>query len=296
MELLTAIATGTLFGIAIFSGFYTVPLYTMIQERTPKESRSRVVAGNNILNALFMVVSAGMLIGFAASGLSAPLIYLVLGLMNAAVALFIYDTIPEFWLRFLIWMLVKVLYRARLRGEQHIPTSGAAVVVANHVTFVDWMFLAAACPRPARFVMYHAYFKMPVIGRLFRDAKVIPIAPAHEDQDTMDAAFDRIAAELNEGELVVIFPEGKLTKDGQMNPFRTGIERIVSRTPVPVIPVALVGLWGSFFSKAKGRGARGLRSRVELVVGDPIPAPSVSAPALATAVAALGSFTPPPAA
>ncbi|MFO0722975.1 MAG: MFS transporter [Myxococcota bacterium] len=284
-----------LLGIAIFSGFYTVPLYTMIQERTPKESRSRVVAGNNILNALFMVASAGMLFGFASAGLKAPSIYVVLGLMNAAVALFIYDTIPEFWLRFLIWMLSKVMYRTKLLGSEHIPKTGAVVLVANHVTFVDWMFMAAACPRPARFVMYHAYFKMPVIGRLFRDAKVIPIAPAHEDQDTMEAAFDRIAAELAEGEVVVIFPEGKITKTGEMNPFRTGIERIIARTPVPVIPVALVGLWGSFFSKNQGRlPGRGLRSKVELRVGTPIPPAEVTAPVLAGAVAALGGMNPPP--
>lgn len=289
-----------LLGIAVFSGFYTVPLYTMIQERTPKESRSRVVAGNNIMNALFMVASAAMLIGFAQAGLTGPSVFLVLGLMNAAVALFIYDTIPEFWLRFMIWMLAKVMYRLRVVGAEHLPIKGAAVVIANHVTFVDWMFLAAICPRPARFVMYHSYFKMPVVGRLFRDAKVIPIAPAHEDQGTLDEAFDRIAAELAEGELVVLFPEGKITKTGQMNPFRTGIERIIQRSPVPVVPVALVGLWGSMFSRKGGpalrKAPRGFRSRIELRVGPPIPAAEVSAVGLGAQVAALGGFEPPPAA
>lgn len=289
-----------LFGVALFSGFFTVPLYTLIQQRSPAELRSRVVAGNNILNALFMVISAALLMGLAAVGADKPQVFLVLALLNAAVAVYIYGLLPEFLLRFACFLLANVLYRLKVTGREHVPAEGAAVLVANHVSFVDWLIVAAAVKRPARFVMYHGYFKMPVIGMFFRDAKVIPIAPAHEDEGTLSEAFDQIAAELAAGELVVIFPEGKITKDGALNPFRTGIERIIARTPVPVVPMGIHGMWGSFFSRKDGpamkRPFRRFWSRIGLVIGPPVPPGQVTAQRLAEKVAALcGLAVPAPA-
>jgi 1-acyl-sn-glycerol-3-phosphate acyltransferase len=157
------------------------------------------------------------------------------------------------------------------------------------------MIIAAACTRPARFVMHKRFLSLPLAGMFFRDAKVIPIAPAHEDQGVLDEAFDRIQRELEDGQLVCIFPEGKLTSDGNMNPFRTGVERILQRNPVPVVPMAIKGL-GSFFShqqRGKRRPFRRIRSRVELVVGAPLQPSEVTAESLAGAVAKLGGFTPP---
>ena len=281
-------------GIAVFSGFYTVPLYTMIQQRSDPEVRSRVIAGNNILNALFMVASAGMLMGLHALGATLPQIFGVLAVLNAAVALYIYTLIPEFLLRFAAWMLASVAYRVEVTGQQNLPKEGPAVLVANHVSFVDWLLVAAVSKRPVRFVMYHGFLKLPLVGWLFRDAKVIPIAPAHEDEGTLDEAFERIAAELEAGELVMVFPEGKITKDGRLNPFRTGVERIVARTPVPVIPMAIEGMWGSFFSKRAGRRPFGrVWSKVSLHIGAPVPPDAVRADRLAEAVAALGGFEAP---
>lgn len=284
-------------GIAVFSGFYTVPLYTMIQQRSDPESRSRVIAGNNIMNALFMVVSSAMLIGLFEAGATLPQVFGVLAVLNAAVAIYIYTVIPEFLLRFGAWMLASVLYRVRATGREHLPEEGPAVLVANHVSFVDWLIVAAVCKRPVRFVMYHGFNRIPVVRWLFRDAKVIPIAPAHEDAGVLDEAFDRIAAELEDGELVMVFPEGKLTKHGGMNPFRTGVERIVARTPVPVIPMAIQGMWGSFFSKKDGaalkRPFRRVWSPVELRIGAPVPPEHVRAAALAERVAELGGFDAP---
>jgi 1-acyl-sn-glycerol-3-phosphate acyltransferase len=165
------------------------------------------------------------------------------------------------------------------------------------VSFVDWLLIASACKRPIRFVMYHGFFKTPFLGWFFRDAKAIPIAPAHESASTMRAAFERVARELEEGELVCIFPEGKLTTDGELNPFKPGIEKIVQRSPVPVIPMALCGMWGSYFSKKGGKAMRRpfrrVWSRVSLVVGDPVPPAQVKAADLARRVAALGGFAPP---
>lgn len=281
-------------GLAVFSGFYTVPLYTMVQQRSAPELRSRVIAGNNIMNALFMVVSSIMLMGLYAAGAELPQIFAVLAVLNALVAIYIYNVIPEFLLRFGAWIVTSVMYRVRVKGHEHLPAEGGAVLVANHVSFVDWLIVAAITHRPPRFVMYHGFFNMPVVGWMFRDAKVIPIAPAHEDEGVLDEAFERIAQELEAGELVVIFPEGKITKDGALNPFRTGIERIIARTPVPVIPMAIEGMWGSFFSKKGGPAVskpfRRFWSRVGLNIGAAVPAESVSAHLLAERVAELGGF------
>jgi hypothetical protein len=276
--------------LAVFSGFYTVPLYTMIQQRSPEEVRSRVIAGNNILNAAFMIAASLMLGAVFALGLTTRHVFIIVALLNAAVAAYIYTVIPEFLLRFAAWTVANVLYRLRVVGREHIPREGPAVLVANHVSFVDWLLIAAACPRPVRFVMYHRYFEVPLLKFLFRDAKVIPIAPAKEDEARLEEAFDRIAAELADNEIVCIFPEGRLTDDGTLGEFRPGIERIVARSPVPVIPVGIIGMWGSFFSKKDGAMKKPFRrfwSRVSLAIGEPLPAERTTAETLEESVAAL---------
>ncbi|MDX2165808.1 MAG: MFS transporter [Deltaproteobacteria bacterium] len=283
--------------LAIASGFFIVPLNTLIQQRAAAAERSRVVAGANILSALFMVLASVLLVACFALGLSALHVFALLAVLNAAVAIYIYQLIPEFLLRFVCWIVANCMYRLRTVNRENIPMEGAALLVCNHVSFVDWMIVASACKRPARFVMYHGFLKMPLVGWLFRDAKVIPISPAREDEQLMDAAFDRIAEELAAGELVCIFPEGAITKDGALQRFRPGVEKIVRRTPVPVIPLALVGLWGSFFSRKGGaamrRPFRRVWSRIQVVVGTPVPPEQVTADDLAARVAALAGLEPP---
>jgi 1-acyl-sn-glycerol-3-phosphate acyltransferase len=283
--------------LAIFGGVFTVPLYTLIQQRSPSDRRSRVIAGNNVLNSLFMVLSAGMLFGLLAADFEIPTIYLILALGNLAVAVYIYTLLPEFLLRFVTWIVANLLYRLRVLGVERIPVSGPCILICNHVSYVDWLLISAACPRPPRFVMDHSFLKLPLLGFVFRDAKVIPIAPAHENQGLLDEAFDRIAEELERGELVCLFPEGKITSDGGMNVFRTGIERIVARTPVPVLPLAIDGMWGSIFSR-KDQGKlrnpfRKLWARIDLRVGETVPVEQIRAADLARRVAALGGFRPP---
>lgn len=282
---------------AVFGGVFSVPLYTLLQQRSKPEVRSRVIAGNNVFNALFMVAASGLLMVFNTLDVQSYQVFAILALMNACVAVYIYGLIPEFLLRFVVWCLSVVMYRVDVVGRKNIPAEGPCILTCNHVSYVDWLLIAAACPRPARFVMYHGFLKLPVVGVFFRDAKVIPIAPAHEGPEVLDAAFDRIAQELGSGEVVCIFPEGKLTSTGQMNVMRTGIERIAARTPVPIVPMALVGMWGSFFSRKDGKALkqpfRRVWSRVQLVVGNPLP-PTTSAQSLGETIAELGNFTPPP--
>ncbi len=267
--------------IGIFGGFYIVPLYALVQQRSEDRYRSRIIAANNILNAGFMVVAAIISIVLLGSGLTIPQLFLANAIMNGLVAIYICKTVPEFLMRFLIWVMLHTIYRVKHSNLDNIPTEGAAVLVCNHVSFVDALILAGFANRPVRFVMDHQIFKTPVLGFIFRTAKAIPIASEKEDPDMKKRAFDIIDQALRDGELVMIFPEGKITFDGEMNVFRKGIEEIIERTPVPVIPMALRGLWGSFFSRKDGAAMSGMPrrffSKIELVAGSAIAPQNVTA-------------------
>jgi 1-acyl-sn-glycerol-3-phosphate acyltransferase len=279
-------------------GLFVVPLYSLVQQRSAPSERSRVIAGSNIVGALFMVVASLETAALLALGVPLPWMFAIFALQNAVIAFYVYRTIPEFLFRFTCWILSHVLYRLHTEGRERIPSDGAVLLVSNHVSFVDWLFISSACKRPPRFVMHQDFLAIPGLGFVFRDAKVIPIASARESAVTLDAAFDRIAAELEDGNVVCIFPEGRLTADGQLNPFRSGVEKIVARTPVPVVPMGLRGLWGSFFSRKDGaalrRPFRRFWSRIDLVIGEPVPPGAVHADDLALRVAALAALPPPP--
>jgi 1-acyl-sn-glycerol-3-phosphate acyltransferase len=274
--------------LAAFAGLYSVPLYALIQSRAQKTHVARIVAANNILNALFIVVAsvtAGVLLG---SGLTIPELFLVAALMNAAVAAYIYLLVPEFLLRFVAWLVAHSLYRVRSIGTDRLPEVGPVVLVCNHVSFVDAIVIMGESPRPIRFVMDHHIFRIPVLRTFFNQLKAIPIASARKDPDTLQRAHQSIQHALDAGEMVCIFPEGRITDTGELYPFKQGVRRIVERNPVPVIPMALRGLWGSFFSRYGGeafslpvdaRLRRGLRSKLELVVGEPVP-PAIATPEL----------------
>ncbi|MGH8459147.1 MAG: MFS transporter, partial [Nevskiales bacterium] len=267
--------------LGMFGGFYIVPLYALIQARSEPSHRSRVIACNNIINSVFMVLSAAVAIALLQAGLTIPQLFLVTAIFNAAVALFIYDLVPEFLVRFLIWMLMHTVYRLRTRGLEKIPDEGACVLVCNHVSFVDALILGGSVRRPTRFVMYYRIFSIPVLNWFFRTIKAIPIAGSRENPEMMARAFEKVSDCLRDGEVVCIFPEGGLSADGEIARFRPGIERIIQTDPVPVIPMALRGLWGSFFSRRGGpamaKVPRRFWSRIELAVGDPVPPQDVNA-------------------
>ena len=267
--------------LSLFAGLYSVPMYALIQMRSQPTHRARIIAANNILNALFMIGSsliAGALLG---AGFTVPQIFLFTGIANAVVAFYIFLLVPEYLLRFVAWVLSRFVYRFKVQGDENLPVQGAAVLACNHVSFVDAVLLMAASPRPIYFVMDHRIFRVPVLGALFRLAKAIPIAPYKEDAATYEAAFERAAQVLREGDLLAIFPEGGITRDGQLQPFKGGIVKILDRAradglDVPVVPMALTNLWGSYFSRIEQGGAmvrpfrRGLFNRVGLNVGTPV--------------------------
>ncbi len=268
--------------LSLFAGLYSVPMYALIQLRSQPTHRARIIAANNILNALFMIgssVIAGALLG---AGFTIPQIFLFTGIANAMVAFYIFMLVPEYLLRFVAWVLSRFVYRFDIKGDEHIPVEGPAVLVCNHVSFIDAVLLMAASPRPIRFIMDHRIFKVPVLGWLFKLAKAIPIAPQKEDPAAYEAAFAKALGVLREGDLLAIFPEGAITRDGALQPFKGGVMKIVDSARAeglepPVIPMALTNLWGSFFSRIELRGGepvamvkpfrRGFFSRVGLNVG-----------------------------
>ncbi len=284
--------------LSMFAGLYSVPMYALIQLRSVPTHRARIIAANNILNALFMIASSVIVGALLKSGFTIPQVFLFVAIANAVVATYIFLLVPEYFLRFIAWVASRCVYRFKVRGDEHIPTEGAAILVCNHVSFVDAVLLMAASPRPIRFVMDHKIFSVPVLGWMFKLAKAIPIAPKAQNEVLYNAAFEQAHRVLKDGDLLAIFPEGGITRDGTVQPFKAGVMKIMERAkgdgmaPV-VIPMALTNLWGSFFSRVEQGGAmvrpfrRGLFSRVGLNVGLPVAAPQVSPEALQVEVTRL---------
>ena len=213
--------------IGAFGGFYSVPLYALIQKRSNKRHLSRIIAANNIINSLLMVSAAVMSMVLLDIGLSIPELFAVVAGLNALVAIYIFSLLPEFLMRFLAWIIISVVFRLRPSGLENIPAKGPAVVVCNHVSYMDPIILAGSIQRPMRFVMWYKIFQIPLLNFIFKTMKAIPIAGAREDAGIMDDAFEKVDAELAAGNIVCIFPEGAITWDGEVARFRPGIEKII---------------------------------------------------------------------
>jgi 1-acyl-sn-glycerol-3-phosphate acyltransferase len=271
--------------LGVSGGIYIVPLYALIQQRSEEKKRSRIIAANNVLGAFFMVVAALYGLFVLSAGISIATLFLITAIMNAAVALFVFKLVPEFVMRLLIWLVIHTAYRVDKISLDKIPDSGPAILICNHVSFVDALILAGSIKRPIRFVMYYRIYQLPILSFVFKTANAIPIAGANEHSGLTKLAFNRVSEALNDGELVCIFPEGKITESGEMQPFRPGVIKMLQRDPVPVIPLALRGLWGSFFSRKYGSAMsrwfpRGWFSRIELVAGNAIDASGASTESL----------------
>ncbi|WP_280757838.1 MFS transporter [Polaromonas sp. CG_23.6] len=288
--------------LSLFAGLYSVPMYALIQLRSQPTHRARIIAANNILNALFMIVSAVLAGALLKANFSIPQIFLFTGLANALVAFYIFMLVPEYLLRFLAFMVSRCIYRFKISGDENLPARGAAVLVCNHVSFIDPVLLMAASSRPVYFLMDHQIFRMRLLGWLFRLAKAIPVAPHAQDPAAYEAAFEAAAQVLRNGDLLAIFPEGGLTPDGELQPFKGGIMKILENAgrdglQVPVVPMALTNLWGSFLSRADRVNGpqvamarpfrRGLFSRVGLNVAPALASAEVQPDVLRVRVAAL---------
>ena len=284
--------------LSLSAGLYSVPMYALIQLRAQPTHRARIIAANNILNALFMIASSLIVGALLGAGFTIPQVFLFVALANVVVGIYIFLLVPEYLLRFIAWVASHLIYRFKVEGEEQIPLEGPAILVCNHVSFVDAILLMAASPRPIRFVMDHSIFSVPLLGWLFRLAKAIPVAPKQDDPATYEAAFEAANRVLREGDLLAIFPEGGLTPDGELQPFRGGLMKIIERARIDgmepvIVPMALTNLWGSYFSRIEPKGAmtrpfrRGVFNRVGLQVGAPVAAGSVDPAALRETVGSL---------
>ena len=273
-----------LFAVGASGGLFAVPLYALMQKRAPEDTRSQVIAANNLVNALWMVLASVFAVSLRAAGLSIANLLIVTALLHGGVVVFMATRLQLTLLRILVKGLIRMMYRVRVRGLGAIPETGAALLVANHPSFADAVILGGLCHRPARFVMHHRIYNNPVLNWFFRRVGAIPIATRRENPEMLLEAMNSIDEALSNGELVVVFPEGKLTRDGEIDAFRPGVERILERRPVPVIPIALRGMWGSFFSFAGGHPMRKVptrfRSRIEVIAGEVLHPSRVTAPRL----------------
>ncbi len=254
-------------------GIFIVPLYAMMQQRSKETERAQVVAALNIYNSLFMVASAGLgIVGLSVIGMSIPQLFLLLAAVNLVVTALLFISVPIYVVRFLVWLLTHSLYRVQHRNLHHLPEQGGALLVCNHVSYMDALLLSAVCPRLIRFVMEEDYANYPPVRRFLKRAGVIPICARRKG--SIRRAFNDVEQALKDGHIVCIFPEGRLTPDGNIHDFMRGMDIILKRSPVPVIPMAIKGLWGSYFSRQKGTACCGLPSRfwsrIEIEAGSPV--------------------------
>jgi acyl-[acyl-carrier-protein]-phospholipid O-acyltransferase/long-chain-fatty-acid--[acyl-carrier-protein] ligase len=247
--------TGTLTLMALLgiaSGFINVPINALIQWRAPADRRGAVIAlGNTFMFGGVLVGSLGA--GFLSQmGLSATDILLAcagVALIGTVIVLWL---LPDSLLRFTVVLLPRLIYRLTVIGSESVPREGAALLVPNHVSFVDGLLLMASLDRPIRFVVDARYAEYPLLRPLMKALRVIPIASGEGPRVILRALRDAGTA-LDNGEIVCIFPEGQITRTGTLLPFRRGFERIVKGRQAPVIPVHLDRLWGSIFSFERGR-------------------------------------------
>lgn len=271
-------------------GVFIVPLYALMQQRAKETERAQVIAALNIYNSLFMVCSAILgIVCLTLLDLTIPHLFVLLSVMNLLLAAYLFLQVPIFVVRFLVWALTHTIYRVRHKNLSKLPEHGGALIVCNHVSYMDALLLSGACPRLIRFVMEEDYANLPVLRRFLKRAGVIPISA--NSRTSIRRAFAEVEQALQDGHLVCIFPEGRLTADGNMNEFMRGIDIILRRSPVPVIPMAIKGLWGSFFSRYHGRACKGLPRRfwshVEIEAGDAVMAGEATTELMHEKVAAL---------
>lgn len=238
--------------VAIFGGSYIVPQMSYMQVVAKPNELSQTIAGNNIWNALLMVGAAGLVMVLNKSmGIAGTI--LVLAVANLVVAFLLYIHYSEETLR--VWMrfLSKLCYRVEVKGTEHFPSDGPVILVSNHVSFVDWMLLMGALDRPIHFVIDYNYYYVPTGPFWFRQAGLVPIATRKESEEVLNKAFDLIYEDLDRNSVIGLFPEGWITRNGEIRRFQPGVNKILRNRPVPVVMVAIDGLWGSIFSFEGGK-------------------------------------------
>jgi acyl-[acyl-carrier-protein]-phospholipid O-acyltransferase/long-chain-fatty-acid--[acyl-carrier-protein] ligase len=259
------------------AGLFNIPLEAFVQHRSPTRSRGTVLAACNFLTFSFILVSCGLFwLLHTQLRLSPAQIFLLAGLGTLPVAVYAFLIMPDITIRFLFWIACKTFYRLRVVGDEHVPHTGGALLVSNHVTFADGVILTAVVPRLVRFLIWGDFTEQRGLRTLGRTMKVIPIRST-DGPKALVRSIQMARKALTDGELVCIFAEGGLTRTGQLQPFQPGFMKIVQGTGCPVIPVYLHGLWGSIFSYRGGKffwkWPRKWPYPVTIVFGEPVAEP-----------------------
>lgn len=261
-------------------GFFIVPINALIQHRPDEDKKGSVIAFANLLSFVGVIGASAIYSGFTHYlhvGLESFFIWTAF--MSLAATAYVLWLLPDSLLRLLLWMLTHTLYRLDVAGRERVPAKGGALLVPNHVSMADAVLLLAALDRPVRFLMFKGSYEHPLVKPF---AKILGVIPISSDQGPREMIHSlRLATQaLQDGELVCIFPEGQMTRIGQMLPFRRGMERIIKGVDVPIVPVNLDGVWGSIFSFAGGRFLwkfpRRLPYPVRVTFGTPLPSTATS--------------------
>lgn len=262
-----------LFMVTTFGGMYIIPQQAYLQTRSKPSFLARMIAANNIWNSIFMVLAGVMLMALHAFHVSLPNILALLAIINLFMIPLMYFFYVKYMWRFIAFVASKVFYKLDYDGIENFPNEGPLIVAANHVSFVDWLFIMAVSPRPVHWIIDHVYYNKPILRTMFKHYGLIPIATSRENKKTLTNAFSAIYDNLNEHNCVGIFPEGYVTRDGSVRKFQPGIKKIVDDTQTRVVPIIINGAWGSYFSHAGGlfKGANPFkRRRIHLTILPPI--------------------------
>lgn len=278
-----------LFLLGATSAIFLVPQNAFLQDRADPKRRGRILAASNMLNSAASLSASLALQPFCqAIGMSSKAQFLVVGILSLAVGLYALKLLPSQFVRIPFKFLLRLLYRIRMSGDHHLPSEGGALLLANHVTWIDGLLLSAASPRDIRFVAHDNFFKKGIVAWGLRLFNVVPISSKNARQ-----AIKTTAAEVNAGGVVCLFPEGTLTRTGTMNELQKGFELIARQLDgAPVIPVHLDRLWGSIFSYANGKffrkRPRHIPYDVSIRFGEPLPPKEAKHATVQRALAELG--------
>jgi acyl-[acyl-carrier-protein]-phospholipid O-acyltransferase/long-chain-fatty-acid--[acyl-carrier-protein] ligase len=244
---------GLLVALGFSAGFFAVPVNALIQHRPDEKEKGGVIAAANLFSFVGIGAAAGIYYVFQHyTQLGPSAIFLCASLMTVAATAYVPYLLPDALLRLLLWIATHTLYRIHVAGRENVPSKGGALLVPNHVSMVDAVLLIASIDRPIRFLMFKGSYDHPLVKPFAKIMGVIPISSQLRPREMIQSLRTATQA-LKDGEIVCIFPEGQMTRIGQMLPFRRGMERIVKGVDVPIIPVNLGGVWGSIFSFERGK-------------------------------------------
>ncbi|MBM4299079.1 MAG: MFS transporter, partial [Deltaproteobacteria bacterium] len=254
-------------------GLFAVPLNALLQQRSGREEKGQLIATNNFLNTIGIALAAGVhWLMQAPLQLAPDTIIFIIGLFTIAGTIVVLYLLPDYIVRFIVWVVTNTLYRIQIVGAENLPLRGRALLVSNHVSFVDALLIGACLPDFVRFMLHRDFYDLKALNWFFRLMRAIPVSTNRRD---IVESLKRARNELDKGHVVCIFAEGAISRTGRLLPFKRGFEKIVEGTNIPIVPVHLDQLWGSIFSFKEGRffwkWPRVLPYPVTVSFGPPLP-------------------------